>query len=75
MYDQQHDVPFIPRQCQNKTVNMLAHVLLSLRVFKYGFIQIRFGIFEFFARYLFNSILHGIISLRTQFFIDEKHTQ
>ena len=49
--------------------NMLAHVLLSLLVFEHGFIQIRFSIFEFFARYFFNSVLHGIISLRTQFLI------
>ena len=28
---------------------MLAHALLSLLVFKHGFIQIRFGIFEFFV--------------------------
>ena len=46
---------------------MLAHVLLSLLVFEHGFIQIRFGIFEFFTRYLF--------SVKTIFFIDEKHTQ
>ena len=29
--------------------NMLAHALLSLLVFKLGFIQMRFGIFEFFG--------------------------
>ena len=43
--------------------NMLAHVLLSLLVFEHGFIQIRFGIFEFFTRYLFYQILHDIFSL------------
>ena len=32
---------------------MSAHVLLSLLVFEHGFIQIRFGSFEFFTRYLF----------------------
>ena len=44
---------------------MLAHVLLSLLVFKHGFIQTRFGSFEFFytisfllnfTRYLFSEI-------------------
>ena len=33
--------------------NMLAHVIFSLLVFEHGFIQMRFGSFEFFTRYLF----------------------
>ena len=32
---------------------MLVHVLLSLLVFEHGYVQMRFGIFEFFTQYLF----------------------
>ena len=52
---------------------MSAHVLLSLLIFEHGFIQVRFGFFEFFTRYLFYQILHGIFSLQTQFFIDKRN--
>ena len=60
---------------------MLAHALLSLLVFKHGFIQIRFGIFELlvFALWVINTIIfnkyYAIFSLQTQFFIDGKRTQ
>ena len=58
---------------------VLAPVLLSLLVFEHGFIQIRFGSFEFFytisfllnfTRYLFSENFSRYLS---QFFIDEKH--
>ena len=48
---------------------MLAQALLSLLVLEHGFIQIRFGILEFFTRYLFYQILRDIFSLQTQFFL------
>ena len=49
---------------------MLAHVLLLLLVFEHGFIQIRFGSFEFF--YTISSLL-SFTRYLLQFFIDEKH--
>ena len=61
---------------------MLAHPLLPLLVFEHGFIQIRFGIFEFFC-FCFMSNKCFLILLNftrylfsvNNFFIDEKHTQ
>ena len=40
---------------------MLAHVLLPLLVFEHGFIQIRFGIFEFFFCFCFISNQYFLI--------------
>ena len=60
---------------------MLAHPLLLLLVFEHGFIQIRFGIFEFFCfcfmRMFFNTTKFYTMSFfcKHNFFIDEKHTQ
>ena len=62
---------------------MLPHALLSLLVFEHGFIQIRFGIFEFFC-FCFMSHKYFLIllnftrylsSCKHNFFIDEKRTQ
>ena len=62
---------------------MLAHALLSLLVFEHGFIQMGFGIFEFF-RFCFMSNKYFLIllnfkrylfSVNTIFFIEEEHTQ
>ena len=62
---------------------MLAHTLLLLLVFEHGFIQIRFGIFEFFC-FCFMSHKYFLIllnftrylsSCKHNFFIDEKRTQ
>ena len=60
---------------------MLVHALLSLLVFEHGFIQIRFGIFEFFcfcfiSNKYFLILLHFTSFLcKHNFFIDEKRTQ
>ena len=53
---------------------MLAHVLLSLLVFEHGFIQIRFGSFEFFTRYRFKFYTISFLCVHN-FFIDEKLKQ
>ena len=52
MHDQLHSFQDNAR-VNGSSKNMLAYVLLSFLVFEQGFIQIRFGIFEFFTRYLF----------------------
>ena len=61
---------------------MLAHPLLPLLVFERGFIQIRFGIFEFFCFcFMSNKCFLILLNFNTtffckhNFFIDEKHTQ
>ena len=62
---------------------MLAHPLLALLVFEHGFIQIRFGIFEFFCFCFMSNKYYLILlnftgylfSVNTVFFIDEKRTQ
>ena len=55
-----------------------AHALLSLLVFKHGFVQMRLGIFDFFAFALWvtNTIYYyQILQENTILFIDEKRTQ
>ena len=57
--------------------NMLTHTLLSFLLFKHGFIQIRFGLFEFFS-FCFISHKYYLILLdfrKHNFLIDEKHRQ
>ena len=54
MHDQQwYDVAFIQRKCRNLPVsrnseNMLTHARSPFLFFRHGFIQIRFGLTEFF---------------------------
>ena len=63
--------------------NMIAHALLSLLVFKHGFIQISFGILDFFCFCFMSNKYYLILltftrylfSVKTIFFIDEKRTQ
>ena len=54
---------------------MLAYVLLLLLVFENGFIQICFGIFEFFALSFLLNFTGYFFPENTIFFIDEKNTQ
>ena len=61
---------------------MLAHPLLPLLVFEHGFIQIRFGIFEFFCFCFMSNKCFLILLNFTRYlvsvnnsFIDEKHMQ
>ena len=74
MHDQLHSFQDNAR-VNGSSKNMLAYVLLSFLVFEQGFIQIRFGIFEFFND-IFSIKFYTISFLcKHNFFIDEKHTQ
>ena len=39
----------MPELVNGSSKNMLVHALLSLLVFKFGFVQIHLGIFDFFV--------------------------